>query len=413
VGSGRYDVDYNQGLVVKYSSTGTLVSSKYINYNMGDYDANKGAVALMADNSIVIVHQMYNDVRDQSDEVLVTKLSSDLSMIWQQFIAYDDDGEDYWVGPDGTISVAVDPATDEIVVAWGNYDDDLIDDDAIVMVKLDTDGQMLWNRMFGIHESDTVINNWGDGHQALSIHNDKFTIVGATDGPGDDTYNAFIATLPLDGTATGEHDYWTYFEPDDTRIRVQAVVSPTATTFTPNVHSDGIIDIENIKYYYTDYPEDEFTVYPTVIRSNEGGAIEFADGSKQSFSAAIIPQIRSGENRYTLRAEDSGRHILVESANYSLVIPNWERTTLPVGYTITIINISGSQVRIENESSNGLRGEIWFSGGDTKTPQVGIDDNGSGQMVTLIKFKEGTGSNNGDDHGDLWMIAGADISDTW
>jgi hypothetical protein len=32
-------------------------------------------------------------------------------------------------------------------------------------------------------------------------------------------------------------------------------------------------------------------------------------------------------------------------------------------------------------------------------------------MVTLIKFKEATASDDGDDHGDLWMIAGADISD--
>jgi hypothetical protein len=171
---------------------------------------------------------------------------------------------------------------------------------------------------------------------------------------------------------------------------------------------------DNVKYYYTDNPGDEFTLYPTVIRSNAGGAIEFSDGSKQTFSAAIIPQVKSGENRYTLKPEDSGRHILVESDNYALVIPNWERTTLPVGYTITIINISGNQVRIECEgTNNGQQGSIWFSGGDTKTPQVGIDDNGSGQMVTLIKFKEGTTSDDGDNHGDLWMIAGADISDTW
>jgi LEA14-like dessication related protein len=413
VGQGRYDVAYNQGLVVKYSSTGTLLASKYINDSMGDYDATKGAVALMADNSIVVVHQMYNQVRDNSSEVLVTKLSSDLSMIWQQFIAYTDDGEDYWVSPDSEISVAVDPATDEILLAWGNYDDsDEINDDAIVLVKLDTDGQMIWKRMFGIHESDTVINNYHDGHRALSIHGDKFTIVGATDGPGDDTYNAFIATLPLDGSATGLHDYWTYFEPKDTRILVQAVDSPTSTTFTPNVHSDGITDTENVKYYYTDYPDYNFTVYPTVIRSNEGGAIEFADGSKQTFSAAIIPQVKSGENRYMLRAEDSGRHILVESDNYALVIPNWKRTTLPVGYAITIINISGNEITVETESTDyGLRGSIWFSGGDTQTVSVGMNVNGSGQLVTLIKFKEGTASNNGDDHGDLWMIAGADISD--
>ncbi len=92
-------------------------------------------------------------------------------------------------------------------------------------------------------------------------------------------------------------------------------------------------------------------------------------------------------------------------------IPNWERVTLPVGYTVTIINISGSELTIVNEeTNNGIQGEMWWSGNDMKTSYVGIDDNGSGQMVTLVKIKEGTRSDSGDDHGDIWMIAGADLS---
>jgi len=53
---------------------------------------------------------------------------------------------------------------------------------------------------------------------------------------------------------------------------------------------------------------------------------------------------------------------------------------------------------------------MWWSGGDMHTPAVGIADNGSGQMVTLVKIKEGTYSDDGDQHGDIWMIAGADLS---
>ncbi len=211
-------------------------------------------------------------------------------------------------------------------------------------------------------------------------------------------------------------DYFIYTDSDielnDLRIRVQDITSPTSTTFTPNVNTGGISDTENVKYYFTDYPNTDFTLYPIVIRSNEGGAVEFADGSKQTFSAAVIPQVRSGGNRYWLRPEDSGRHILVESTGYSMRIPNWERVTLPVGYTVTIINISGSELTIVNEeTNNGIQGELWWSGNDMKTSYVGIDDNGSGQMVTLVKIKEGTRSDSGDDHGDIWMIAGADIFD--
>jgi hypothetical protein len=411
VGTGRYEVNYDQALVVKYSSTGTLLASKYINDSMGNNNAYDGAVALMDNDSIVVIHKMYNEERDASSEVLVTKLDSDLNMVWQQFLAFDH-GDGGFNSPNNQISVAVDPATDEILVVWESTEEgDLFNDDEVILVKLDTDGQVLWKRMFGVYESDTRFNDYGSGTKSLSIHGDKFTIVGNTDGPNDSTDNAFIATLPLDGTGTGLHDFWKYVDLDDTRIRVQKVTSPTSTTFTPNVHSGGITDAENLKYYYTDYPEEEFTVYPTVIRSNAGGAIEFSDGSKQSFSAATIPQIKSGANRYELRPEDSGRHMLVETSNYNIIIPNYNKVKLPVGFTITIVNISGNNITVQNESLNGpgYQGEMWISGADTKTAYVGIDDNGSGQMVTLLKIKEGTVSDDGESHGDIWMIAGADI----
>ena len=412
VGQGRYETDYDQALVVKYSNTGTLLASKYLNGNNGSYSAERGAVALMANDCIVTVYDLYNNIRDNSDEVFVTKLDSNLDVVWQQWLGIDG-GEGYSKNPYSPISVAVDPATDEILIAFTSGDDsDIINDDTIYIVKLDSDGEVLWKRIFGIHESDSGINRDGSGNKALSIHGDKFTIAGWTDGPSDENDNAIIATLPLDGTGTGLHGIWTYRELDDTRIKVQRVGNPEAAIFTATVHTGNITDIDNVKYYYTSYPDsEEFTIYPTVIRSEEGGAIEFADGSKQTFSTAIIPQVRISENRYTLRPEDSGRHILVnEDQNYSIVIPNYRSVYLPIGYTVTIINITNSDIYVENESVNsGNQGEMWFSGGDDQTSYIGIRDNGSGQMVTLVKIKEGTESDDADSHGDIWMIAGADI----
>jgi hypothetical protein len=409
VGNGRYEVNYDQALVVKYSSTGTVLASKFVNDDMGEQDAYRGAVALMANDSIVVVHQMYNNNRDETDEILVTKLDSSLNIIWQQFIGVDTD--DGWEGPESNISVAVDPATDEIVIAWEVTDyTDIINDQAIHIVKLDTDGEVVWKRLFGIHESDTQLNYEGYGNKALSIHGDQFTLVGFTDAPDDDTDNAFIVTLPLDGTGVGLHGLWTYAEPNDDKIKVWRLSGRTSTTFTPTAHSNGIIAVDNVKYYYTNYPEEQFTFYPQTILSNEGGAIEFADGSKQTFSTAIVPQVKISAGRYTLKTEDSGRHILVESENYAMVIPNWKKVSLPVGYTVTVINISGNDVRVECEySNNGGTGELWLSGGDMKTPAIRFPDSGSGQMITLIKIKEGTRSDDAENHGDVWMVAGADI----
>jgi len=408
VGSGRYETTYNQALIVKFSSTGTIQHSKFVNDGLDQYSAYKGAVALMANDCIVVVHEQYNYLRDETDEVLVTKLDSNLNIVWQQFIGYQDDGS--WYSPDSNISVAVDPATDEIVIAWEVDEQfEFFDDQAIVIVKLDTDGEFIWKRMFGVHESDTQMCYEGFGNKALSIHGDQFTLVGYTDAPDDDTDNAFIVTLPLDGTGLGEHGLWKYVEPNDDRIKVWRLNSRTSTTFTPTVHSDGITDVNNVKYYYTDYPNEDFTLYPQTILSNQGGALEFADGSKQSFSTALVPQVRISAGRYTIRPEDTGRHILVEDSNYAIIIPNWQKVTLPVGFTFTIVIISNGSMNVETEYSNDYQGELWISGGDTKTNVVGIDDNGSGQMVTLMKIKEGTISDDAANHGDIWMIAGADI----
>jgi hypothetical protein len=169
--------------------------------------------------------------------------------------------------------------------------------------------------------------------------------------------------------------------------------------------------VADIKHYYTDYPSDEFTFYPKTILSNEGGAIEFSDGSRQTFSTAIVPQVRISASGYTLKPEDSGRHILIQVSDDNVRIPNWQKVSLPVGYTVTLVNISGEDAYVSCEDSENLQGRMWLSGGDMKTPAISFPDNGSGQMITLIKIKEGTESDDSEDHGDIWMIAGADISD--
>lgn len=407
VGEGRYETTYDQALVTKWSSTGTIQASVSVNANNSNNGADWGTVALMADDHIVTVHTMYNNVRDETTEVLVTKLDSNLQIIWQQFIGVwsQDDG---WSSPNGQINVAVDPATDEILVAWEHEDDDFIgNDDAVYIVKLDTDGDVIWKRGFGVHESDTRTL---DSAKFLSISGDKYTIVGTTDAPDNGVNNnAMIFTMPLDGTGLGYHGMWWYFEPNDDQIKVMRV-DRESDAFTPNINNSVITADDNVKYYYTDYPDNEFTLFRQVIRSEVGGALEFADGSKQTFSTAIVPQVRISAGRYYIRPEDSGRHILVEEANYNIIIPNYREVTLPVGFTFTIVNISNSTVNVENQFvDGGERGQMWFSGADTQTPVVGINDNGSGQMVTLIKIKEGTTSDDGSNHGDIWMIAGADI----
>jgi hypothetical protein len=75
------------------------------------------------------------------------------------------------------------------------------------------------------------------------------------------------------------------------------------------------------------------------------------------------------------------------------------------------VNISNNDAYVRNQSSDNLRGEMWLSNGDIKTTAIGFADTGSGQMITLIKIKEGTRSDDAEDHGDIWMVAAANYYD--
>ena len=403
VGYGQYDVNYTQGLVVKYNgATGDIIWSKYINPEQG-YMKNH-SVALMADDSVVVTSIAYNN-NYGSYVITVTKLTSAGAIEWQNQFYMDD--ESY---PD-VPTVAVDPATDEIIVTYTAYISlpENNGNDAWNILKLDTDGEVLWKRILG-HYSNSIYQNYNEGGgRAVSISNGQYSIVGMTYETADDYYNAALVTLPLDGTGTGHHGIWLYVEPNDNKIEQIRINSPASLTFTPHVNALNITVTDNDKFYFADYPGDDFNRFTQIIRSEEGGAIEFADGSKQTFSATIIPQVKV-YGKYTLRPEDSGRHIYVTNSSYRIWIPNWDRVTLPVGYTITIINRSGSNVYLYAEDGS-EEDRIYFSGGDTVTKGIYISDNGSGQMVTLVKFEEGEYNDDADSHGGRWMIAGADIGD--
>ena len=84
------------------------------------------------------------------------------------------------------------------------------------------------------------------------------------------------------------------------------------------------------------------------------------------------------------------------------------RVDMPRGAKVINLSCVGGDIYLHVND-----GEFLFSGGNDQTPYVGITDNGSGQMVTIMKIEEGEDVNDGDSHGDRWMIAGADIYNNW
>jgi hypothetical protein len=142
------------------------------------------------------------------------------------------------------------------------------------------------------------------------------------------------------------------------------------------------------------------------------GGLVFGDGSRQTFATDIMPQIKA-DRGYTVTAQDSGKHIYYKNNSGTITIPPvWSDNTLgqlnlPVGFTFTIINRSGSDCFVELKSFS-PRGTILGSGRASSYHTWGIPDSGSGSMVTLILLEAGKYLGNNTTTEPVWMISGPD-----
>jgi hypothetical protein len=86
------------------------------------------------------------------------------------------------------------------------------------------------------------------------------------------------------------------------------------------------------------------TLDPVVDR--DGGAIEFADGTRQTTSAQQIPQIpiTSTGADHRLCIDDMGKHIYVTNSDTRIIVPYDYDNPLPVGFTVVIVNNSGGTI---------------------------------------------------------------------
>jgi hypothetical protein len=140
------------------------------------------------------------------------------------------------------------------------------------------------------------------------------------------------------------------------------------------------------------------------------GGLVFGDGSRQTFATDTIPQIKADRD-YTITAQDSGKHIYYKNNSGTVYIPPaWSDNTLsqlnlPVGFTFTIINRSGSDCYVQLKPFS-PRGTILGAGRNTSYYEWGIPDSGTGSMVTLILLEAGKDLGNGNTIEPVWMISG-------
>ena len=168
---------------------------------------------------------------------------------------------------------------------------------------------------------------------------------------------------------------------------VDKINSTRATAFTPNIGT-GEFETWNPDFLSNWWdPSNGNSHYHTLseIRDRDGGAIEFADGTRQTSSAQQIPQraIFNGAD-HRLSLEDMGKHIYITDNETRIAVPYHEDVPLPIGFTVVIINNSSGTVSIDGDGFGTIN--IIVPGVGTAT----YWDLANPGMATLIKVDNST-----------------------
>ena len=392
------DTDYDENIVVKLSSTGTVVWKKQLTH--ADYQGwtEITSIAVLDDGVIAIGGAA--DYHYETDVVLMYKLDNTGTLVWHKQIKLSN------TNPNES-TMAVNPATGDFIVATIGYNNNA-DSNAIYLNKFDRDGNIIWKRVLSSGGGEYF--NWDNGYRALHIAGDKFFIAGNTYWEVDDYSNAFALSLPLDGTGQGKHGIWSYLDNTDANVKTYNKLLGSVVTHPIESQTSTNINTSNARYYFTDFINPSFPIIEQTVRNGQGGAIVFPDGTKQSSSAGISQQVKSGKN-YTISLTDAGGHIFVDSeSNYTrhVYIPYWEFVKLPVGFKFSIINRSNNSVYVYMDGGANETGIIYgFDNGNYSNAQgwyINGNTNG-GNWVELIKVKEGFNSSI-TNRGDEWVIRG-------
>ena len=321
-----------RGQLVKVSSTGTLVWSKNFDPAGYDYWADGYTGVVVDSNDDVIVVQAEQ----------ITKVDSSGTVLWQKQV---EPGApfDMWNG-------CVDIDSDDNIYWAAEYSYmGQPNNDAFLIIKFDTDGNVLWQREAGAVTGNN--SNWNDACQIITVQGNRFYISGSSYQGNDDI--AIGMTFPTDGSGDSANSVGRYFY--------------NTTTWTLST-TTGTVDVMEI-----DFRSSEFTVYTTntfavntltnvsearTVRTGDvDGRIEdlysvsFEDGTVQTtaYTGGISQSGNSpfiyNTNGYYLKLSDAGKFIRWQASGWSnsvnIYIPNNDDVAFPVGTQIHFIKDQG------------------------------------------------------------------------
>jgi hypothetical protein len=356
-------------VVSKFNSSGAHQWTKALNPTTYE---NYGKSVAVRGNTIAVTHT--ND----DGSTFITKLDATGAIKWQRQTN----------ASDTESSVAIDTNGDIYVVSEANMESQY--NDCIKVIRLNTYGEVVWRKILAtqVGWDGANLNDYLREGRNLSLDETHLYVSGVTTAYANNNYNGFLVKLPKSGDQDGVYGSWTVMTDS---YDVDKINSTEATAFTP-VIGTGNFETWNPDFssQWWDPSSDDYYHTLTQIHDRDGGAIEFADGTRQTSSAQQIPQkkINNGAD-HRLSIEDMGKHIYVTNSDTRIAVPYHNDVPLPIGFTVVIINNSGGTISIDGDGYSNIN--ITVPGVDTAT-YWDLDSPG---MATLIKVEN-----------DLWFMTG-------
>jgi hypothetical protein len=354
-------------IVSKFNSAGAHEWTKALNDTVAACYAKSVAAQ---GNSIAVAHE-----NTDTYQTVITKLDNTGAVKWQRKTSSNDDS-----------SVAMDSNGDIYAVIESQFENQY--NDIIKVIKFNPNGEIAWRNFFG-----TLVRN-GDGTNEafkngrnLTLDDNHLYVSGYTNAFASNYRNGFLAKLPKSGDCDGAYGAWVV---QSEQYDVDKLWATEATAATPVV---GTGDFEYVNmYFYSDWwdpSDDDYYQNLDVMLDRDGGAIEFADGTRQTTSAQMIPQVALANGAdHRLVIEDMGKHIYVTNDYSNIIVPYHEDIPLPIGFVVTVINNSGDSINIDSAG-----GSLDIIGPNQTLSGYWLLANQG--MATLIKVENG-----------LWFITG-------
>jgi hypothetical protein len=357
---------YFQAVISKFNSTGTHQWSRAL--NPGEFGSEAKCVAVRG--TTVAVSSFYNN----DGETIITKLDTSGNIKWQRRTFSGDDS-----------SVAIDTNGDIYAAAEATLENNY--GSSIKVIRFASNGEPIWRKIVSTYGRGFDTDEYFKNGRNLTLDAEHFYVSGYTTAFDDDAERGFLVKLPKAGDCDGFYGGWTV---QTDAYDVDKVNVTEANTFTPNIQNGNFENWEpDILSNWWDPSEQGLYQYLESVVDRDGGAIEFADGTRQTSSAQQIPQRKiSTEVDHRLCLDDMGKHIYVTTHRTTISVSVHERDPLPVGFTVVIVNYSeGGSILI--------RGGEYPYGGNMNLIVPGVDEApdwllDSPGMATLLKVDENT-----------------------